>query len=385
LGVENLDLDVVVEGDGIFFAEKLASALDGRVRSHHQFGTAIVFLPDGQKIDVASARAEFYARPAAMPEVASSSIKQDLYRRDFTVNAMALKLNSQDFGRLVDFFGGLRDLQHGVIRVLHNLSFIEDPTRAFRAVRFEQRHHFRMEGHTESLLKQAIHGNIFEKVAFERIRDEMILILSEEYPLPALQRLHKLKLLRVIHPDLKLDQRQIEILEGVQKAGKEYEGLLKKYSLKLWLLYCIALLASLARESAEQVCHRFRFSKTIMKRLSTPEEGVRKMISALSAKDMTAGGLADRLQDFSDEVVFFILSQVRNPRVKGNLEEYMTTLRKLRGYLTGKDLKAMGVQPGPVYRQLLHKALLAQLDGEIIGHEEAIQFASRELARRGQG
>ncbi len=150
LGIKNYDLDIVVEGEGIKFARELGKDLGGRVRSHEKFGTAIVILADGFKIDVATARREFYEYPAAFPKVELSSIKKDLYRRDFTINAMAIQLNQKYFGKLIDFFGGQRDLRKGIVRVLYNLSFVEDPARIIRAIRFEQRYNFKMDRTTEN-------------------------------------------------------------------------------------------------------------------------------------------------------------------------------------------------------------------------------------------
>ena len=144
LGIENLDLDLVIEGDGIAFARALGRREKARVKVHERFGTAVVMFPEGFKLDVATARTEYYEYPAALPTVEPSSIKKDLYRRDFTINTMAVRLNKGEFGALIDFYGGRRDLKEKTIRVLHSLSFIEDPTRVFRAIRFEQRFGFHL-------------------------------------------------------------------------------------------------------------------------------------------------------------------------------------------------------------------------------------------------
>ncbi|PKM79121.1 MAG: polynucleotide adenylyltransferase, partial [Firmicutes bacterium HGW-Firmicutes-13] len=164
LEIKNLDLDIVVEGDGIKFAHNLNQELGGRIKSHKKFGTAVVILPDSLKIDIATARREFYEYPAALPQVELSSIKKDLYRRDFTINAMAIQLNHKHFGKLIDFFGGQKDLQLGVIRVLYNLSFVEDPARIIRAVRFEQRYNFKMDKSTEDFLKKAINDKLLSRL-----------------------------------------------------------------------------------------------------------------------------------------------------------------------------------------------------------------------------
>ncbi|MFO7604814.1 MAG: CBS domain-containing protein, partial [Desulfurivibrionaceae bacterium] len=200
----NLDLDIVVEGDGIEFAEKLAGRLQGQIRTHEKFNTAVVILPDGFKIDIATARLEYYEYPAAMPTVELSSIKLDLYRRDFTINAMAIHLGPESFGTLLDFFNCQNDLKDRRIRILHNLSFVEDPTRILRAIRLEQRMGFAIGKHTERLIKNAVKMNLFASITDSRARilkpnsrtrlgyrifNELKLILSEKEPLPAIKRL----------------------------------------------------------------------------------------------------------------------------------------------------------------------------------------------------
>ncbi|MCK4519215.1 MAG: CBS domain-containing protein, partial [Candidatus Omnitrophica bacterium] len=154
---ENLDVDLVVEGEAIEFAKILSEKIGGTLIIHRRFGTAIIILPDGFRIDVASSRTEFYEYPAALPTVEFSSIKNDLGRRDFTINAMAAGLNKDNFGMLIDFYGGQKDIKAKSIRILHNLSFVEDPTRIFRAVRFEQRFDFTIDKKTEHLIKTAVH------------------------------------------------------------------------------------------------------------------------------------------------------------------------------------------------------------------------------------
>ncbi|MEN8190484.1 MAG: CBS domain-containing protein, partial [Thermodesulfobacteriota bacterium] len=186
---ENLDLDIVVDGNGIKFGELLVAQLGGHLRPHERFLTANITLADGFKIDVATARLEYYEYPAALPTVELSSIKLDLYRRDFTINAMALQLNPAVFGTLLDFFGCQADLKDRSIKVLHNLSFVEDPTRIFRAIRFEKRMEFGISAHTSRLIHSAVKMNLFNKVNDPRYFTELKLIFSEENPIPSIMRL----------------------------------------------------------------------------------------------------------------------------------------------------------------------------------------------------
>ena len=214
----NLDIDVVIEGDGIEFARTLATSLGGRVRAHEAFRTAVVVLPDGKKIDVATARLEYYRSPAALPTVERGSIKLDLYRRDFTINTLAIKLNPEGFGTLIDFFGAQKDLKQKVIRVLHNLSFVEDPTRVFRAIRFEQRFGFRIGKLTSGLIENAVKMDFFKDLSGRRLFSELRQILEEEKPILALGRINEYNLLKLIHPKIVFDQALKRLLNSVEKV-----------------------------------------------------------------------------------------------------------------------------------------------------------------------
>src|SRR4029077_8693349 len=179
LGEPGFDVDVAVEGDAIGLARAIAKQLAGRVREHEKFGTAVVVYGDEQHVDVVTARTEFYDAPAALPTVEHASIRDDLFRRDFTINAMAASLKGDDFGRLVDPFDGRRDLETRTIRVLHNLSFVDDPTRIFRAIRYENRHGFHMDEHTLRLARACVEMGLVGDLSSARLRDELVLLLDE--------------------------------------------------------------------------------------------------------------------------------------------------------------------------------------------------------------
>ncbi|MFB3896949.1 MAG: CBS domain-containing protein [bacterium] len=233
LDVPNFDLDIVVEGDGITFARRFAKSVHGHIKSHKRFNTAIVTLPRSHltsealaqgvfKVDIATARTEFYEYPAALPQVEASTIKHDLYRRDFTINAMAIKLNPAEFGILYDFFNGQKDLKKHTIRVLHNLSFVEDPTRIFRAIRFEQRYNFRIDKHTRHCLLNALDLELFDKLGNQRVREEVVQILSEPDPIKAIRRMHEMNILQFIHPEIRLTGGLSQLFGSVQEVLRWY-------------------------------------------------------------------------------------------------------------------------------------------------------------------
>ena len=198
LGSHHFDLDIVIEGDGIRFAGNFADCLHAKIKCHERFGTASITLPDHLRVDIATARTEFYERPAMLPKVTPGSIRDDMHRRDFTINAMAVSLMPEGFGHLLDYFHGVRDLRERHIRVLHEQSFMDDPTRIFRAVRFETRLGFRMVRSTEQLLVEALSGFILSKLEDYRIAIELRLILEEPDPATPLKRLAELGIIDVL-------------------------------------------------------------------------------------------------------------------------------------------------------------------------------------------
>jgi tRNA nucleotidyltransferase (CCA-adding enzyme) len=213
----NEDIDVVIEGNGIRFAKAFASKFGARIHTHQKFGTAVIIFPDGFKIDVASARMEYYQFPASLPVVEMSSIKMDMFRRDFTINTLAIQLNPGKFGRLIDFFSSQKDIKDKILRVLHNLSFVEDPTRVFRALRFEQRFGFTIGKLTSSLIDNAVKMDFFKRLAGKRVYTELKLILKEENPCTDNFRLLDYDLLRVIHPALKIENDLKRLLDTAKK------------------------------------------------------------------------------------------------------------------------------------------------------------------------
>ncbi|HZE22230.1 MAG TPA: CBS domain-containing protein, partial [Desulfobaccales bacterium] len=257
---ENLDIDIVIEGDAIVFARRFAARFKARSREFQKFKTAVIIFPDGFKIDVATARTEYYEAPGALPIVEYSSIKMDLYRRDFTINTLALKLNPGDFGTLLDFFGAQRDLKEGRISLLHNLSFVEDPTRVFRAIRFEQRFKFRITKLAANLINNAVKNNFFDRLSGARLFGELKLILQEENPLPAINRLAEFHLLTAVHPRLVYDEGTRDRLERVQAVLSWFDLLYLGEKYDRWLVYFLGLVDHLTLDELKEMLHRFNLS-----------------------------------------------------------------------------------------------------------------------------
>jgi len=363
---ENLDIDVVIEGDGIKFAKAFTASVGGRVRAHEAFRTAVVILPNGRKIDVATARLEYYESPAALPTVEAGSIKLDLYRRDFTINTLAVKLNPDGFGTLIDFFGAQKDLKQKVIRVLHNLSFVEDPTRVFRAVRFEQRFGFKIGKLTSGLIENAVRMDFFKELGGRRIFSELRQILDEDKPLMALRRINEYDLLKMIHPKIVYNSSLESLLNSVEKVLTWYNLLFLEEPCRGWMVYLLALLRSLDQEAAGAVCDRLKLTdrhRTIL--ISEKARGEEFLKWMALAHVFKSSDIYKRLRPFHIETLLYIMASSTRDPVKRAISKYITQLRSTTTLLTGNDLKEMGFEPGPVYRDILSGLLDARLNGEV--------------------
>jgi tRNA nucleotidyltransferase (CCA-adding enzyme) len=383
---ENLDIDIVVEGDGIRFARKMGEEFGAKVAVHDRFGTAQVTIcrrregkEEGFRIDIATARTEYYESPATLPKVEMSSIKKDLYRRDFTINTLAVKLNQKDFGQLIDFFGGQRDLKDRVIRVLHNLSFVEDPTRAFRAVRFSERFGFRLTKHTENLVKLAIRMSIFEKLSGTRIYDELTLTFKETSPVKALKRLGDYDLLRVIHPRLAFTPELEGLLQSVHDTGLWFDLLFLDERYDRGLLYVMALLFRLEDTDREEA----------LRRLSVPDQVKQKVLQGLASTQEVLRKLRPEspveayhlLKDREIEVVLFSMALTQNSEKKRAVSQYLVELRHITPLLKGADLKRLGIPAGPVYSRIFRMILDERLLGRLGTKEEELQYVESLLER----
>lgn len=381
LRLPNADIDLVVEGNGIAFAKRFAERFGARVRAHEKFQTAVVIFPDGFKVDVATARWEYYEYPAAMPTVELSSIKLDLYRRDFTINAMAIKLNPKEFGLLIDFFGGQRDLKEKTIRVLHSLSLVEDPTRAFRAIRFEQRYRFKIAKHTLRLIENAIHLNIFKELSGKRILNELQILLNEADPRPALQRAQELGLLGVIHPGLKLTDSILSFLTRLYEALAWYDLLFKPERPKKWVVYMLSLCEGLRPHEIAQFVDRLGLTGHERALFTDGFAAVQNAVQRLSGRaDLRPSSLYVVLKPLKLEHLIYMMAKVRNEAIKERIAYFITSLKDAGPLLKGDDLKAMGLVPGPAFKEILNRLLMARLDGEVKTREDEMGFIMREFA-----
>jgi tRNA nucleotidyltransferase (CCA-adding enzyme) len=377
------DIDIVIEGDGIAFAKKYAKIMGARIHAHEKFGTAVIIFPDGFKIDVASARMEYYKFPAALPVVEMSSIKLDLYRRDFTINTLAIQLNSSKFGTLIDFFSARKDVKEKIIRVLHNLSFVEDPTRVFRAIRFEQRFEFTIGKLTMGLIANAISMDFFRELSGKRVFAELRLILQEENPVATIRRLNDFDLLKVIHPSIKFDKNLMARLNSVKKVLSWHDLLFLEESYKKWIVYFLVLIRSCKSHISKEICRRFELKPEDEKILCAERFEADKCIFWLEQNlAVSDSAIYRKLNGFKIESILFMMAVAKKKAVKKSISHFFTDLRRTQLSLKGRDLKKMGLKPGPVYRQVMEAVLDAKLDGTLKSKKDEIEFARRLVAKK---
>ncbi|MBS1112021.1 MAG: polyA polymerase family protein [Nitrospirae bacterium] len=375
-GEANLDIDIVIEGDGIAFAQSLGSKLKAKVRSHNRFGTAVV-VTEFLKFDIATARTEYYESPAALPHVEMSSIKKDLYRRDFTINTLAIKLNPGKFGQLLDFFGGQRDIKEKAIKILHNLSFIEDPTRAFRAIRFSERFGFKISGHTENLIKTAARINLFDKLSGIRLYDELVLLFLETEPLNAIKRLLKLDLLKIIHPQLKVTKSLEETFISIQETFAWFKLLFIEEELNKSHLFLMALFDELKAEERGKALERLLMPPNVRKEIMAAIEESRNALIKL--RGASPKNIYFALRPLNLKTILFTMAKAKEKEQKKAVSLYLTSLRMTKPELTGKDLKTMGYTPGPSFTKILTAILEARLEGKIKTRAGETKFVKKEF------
>jgi tRNA nucleotidyltransferase (CCA-adding enzyme) len=394
LGSKNYDLDVVVESDAMKFAKLIADKIGGSLVVHHKFGTATVVndwpkwlgpplnVAGKLKIDVATARKEVYDKPAALPTVEFSSLRDDLYRRDFTINAMAVNINKHNFGLFVDFFGGMSDIESKVVRILHDKSFIDDPTRIFRAVRFEQRFGFAMEKHTEYLIKHAIKQEMFRKTENQRIREELILILKEKNPEKAVFRMKDLHELRFIHPNLTVDKALAKRFDEVRIAVRWYESAdIHKRRLDTWLMYLICMLDRLTAGEVQETLERFVFTRSeTMRVMSFKEKGEAAVKRLSSRKEMALSEIYRLLEPFSHEATLCIMSKSASRLARARTRKFFADLNGARLRIKGEDIGKLGLKPGPRYKDVLEKVLFLKLDGKVKSRKDEVEAARRIIS-----
>lgn len=377
LGRQNFDLDIVAEGDGIKFAEELSVPLRARLVKHKRFGTATLHLGGALKVDIASSREESYAQPACLPKVSPGALKSDLCRRDFTINAMALDISRDDFGRLVDVFDGQSDLKAKKIRVLHDISFIDDPTRMLRAVRFEQRFSFRIEKHSLELLRSAAKQGLLQRVEPQRLRDELILLLKEPDPIRQIKRVDSLLGFAFVDNRLKLSPKTYSLLASAAKVMEWFNHAYPHHrKIESWLVYLMGLLDPLSKERALAVCRKFAIRRGEEMRILSAKRLEVKLLKALSAPKIRPSRSFALLEPLSYEAIILLKAKA-GKKARKAIDDFFARLHGTRLHISGHDLARMGIKPGPEYQKIFTRILRAKVDGSVKNKEEEIELLKK--------
>lgn len=385
----SLDFDIVVEGDAIFFARRLADRFGGRVLTHQRFGTAkwdiseirakllgrlpleeekgeAARLPES--LDLITARTEFYEQPAALPTVESSSIKMDLHRRDFTINTLALRLDGEHYGRIHDYWGGLSDLRKGHIRVLHALSFVDDATRLLRAVRFERRFEFQIEPRTKALMEESL--PLLNRLTGARLRHEINLIMSEPKAPAMLDRLAELEILKTIHPALPWNHTLAEYFENLDTGSIDpawdLSDHVDRLSLKQILGYLVWL-GRLPEPTLRSVASRLRFKSNLKQLLIETSKINRELPNLVGAKPSEIVHALEKAPRLS---LFAAYTVNEATKFREPLWRFISQWADVTPHTTGNDLREMGLPPSPAYGRILTALRDAWIDGEIQSKQE---------------
>jgi tRNA nucleotidyltransferase (CCA-adding enzyme) len=375
LGMENFDMDISVENGGIIFAEALAERLKAHLLTHKRFGTATLTLKHHLKIDVATARKESYPHPGSLPVVDAGKLEDDMRRRDFTINALAIDISEAHFGEFIDICGGRKDIAQKKVRILHNESFIDDPTRILRAVRFETRFGFSIEPRTLKLLKEAGLRGMLAELEPQRLRDELELMLKEKQPLLHLVRLAKLSGLGFIHPSLRMTKGLVKFLKDIGLAAqwfaKEHHH---RRRLDVWLMYWMGIMEPLGVEEARQVSRRFALRKADVKRIMDYKMHNECIARELAKDGLKASAVFRLLEALDYEGLLLMRAKYAEPSVGARIEQFLRILDNPGVSLSGHDLKLLGIPPGPCYQKIFRRILNGRIDGKIRTKEEEAAF-----------
>ncbi|WP_456383899.1 CBS domain-containing protein [Persephonella sp.] len=371
LGKKNLDIDLIVEGDALELARAYAKEKKVPCHTFEEFMTAQITLKTGEKIDLATARKETYTHPGAYPKVEKATIKEDLYRRDFTINTLAVELTEGRFGILVDYFNGLKDIKDRMVRILHQLSFIEDPIRILRALRFAGRLGFRLGRPTEKLLKLAVDENMLELAPTGRVNLELTYTFNEEKVIDILFLMNKYRVLHSLIPEFYMDEKREELLSRLRDTIISFEMFLE---LKVDRVsnYLMALLYHLPFELSYKFLEKYHFSKTI--KFFEEYYEIKDLLEKIPEKD---SDLYKKIKFIKKDLLVYICAS--SPV---ELAERIIRILKKEGerqlLISGKDLKELGIPPSPIYRKILDDVFKKYLDDEIKSKKEALEYVKKQ-------
>ncbi|MAU10756.1 MAG: hypothetical protein CL607_13110 [Anaerolineaceae bacterium] len=380
----NNDIDFVVEGDAIAFAEQMRDTFGGEIHSYRPFGTAKWHFDEGSAdalgvaldalphhVDFASARNEYYVHPTALPTVYSANIKLDLTRRDFTINTLALQISPKSqMWQIIDYFSGVNDLQNKVIRVLHSLSFVDDPTRILRAARFAHRLQFTIEPRTQELIDIAL--PMLRRITGERVRNELTLLLTEDAPEYAIRKLQRMGVLEAIHPGFDTPEHLVGLFKRVREQLDK----------SLWHdAYWHVLLSHLTEDQIRAIGERLLFGHPFIQAVIATQQ-VRYHLPQLDDPQAKPSDVVLALENVPEISLDMAQNLMSKPAVD-HIKMFRDTWQHIKPHSNGNTLKALGLEPGPLYRDILSQLRNAWLDG-IVDNESQEHALLDKLVKEAQ-
>ncbi|HKB20411.1 MAG TPA: hypothetical protein VKC65_05300 [Gaiellaceae bacterium] len=372
LGEPSFDVDIVVEGDAIALANELAKKLDGRVRAHRTFGTAVVLYGADARVDVVTARSESYHAPAVLPAVEPGTIDEDLHRRDFTINAMAVSLKGDALGELVDPFDGRKDLEAGRIRILHDSSFIDDPTRILRAIRYEDRYGFRMDDDTARLARECIATGHVGDLSGARLRDELEALLSEGDVSHAIPRLAELGAEKEVHPHVLADEETVRLFDRLRELNKQY-----RLGVPPWRLGLAALGRNLPRQEIGPWLRGLKLRRRDGELIAAAIEQGPEIAEQVGRDSLAPADVVALAEPRAPDAPLFALARTDS----AELHDYFNRLRHINLEITGADVAELGLGESPRVGEILAEVRRRRLNGELDGRESELA-AARELVEQ---
>lgn len=375
LGEPLSDMDVVIEGESRPLAMQLAKKLKGKVHSHGEFGTFVVFLPTGVRVDIATARKEMYPAPASLPRVEKGSLMEDLGRRDFTLNALAVPVTPRGFGNLIDPYGGLEDLRKGRLRAFHSRSFIDDPTRLFRALRYQTRLQLELEKSTKEWMRESVQKGLPRKLSGKRLFSELERVVAERRPLPVLLALDHWNLLRFFDRSIRFREREVRMSHRLERCIQRPLADLRLD--EVWLLIVLNRLprGRIAPKAREWALHR-RLKKRLHQIHDAP-----LLFRKLQKGPLKPSEIYRILSPYAPEGVLFFYAAAPTVSVGHKIRRYLFDWRSVRLGINGDDIKRIGLQPGPQYRKVLDALRDEKLDREITSRSEELEWLKQNIDR----
>jgi len=369
LNTQNFDIDIVMEKNAVEFAKKFAETKGWKLKTHKKFGTAALISSDNFKIDIASARSEYYNSPAALPKVKEGLLSEDIMRRDFTINTVLMNITPKNFGEITDIFSGVQDIKNKTIKVLHDISFIDDPTRILRAIKFATRLNFTIDPHTEKLIKEAVDKNIFDGLSGKRFFTELKYILKEKNPVLPLTKLFQYKIIQTIHPDIASDSDILFFLNRIKEVILWY----KKDNYSKWALYFIGLINNCGKKASEDICRYFQIPhnrKILFCDLRLEAKNLLKNIE----KNKT--GYA-KISVFKTELILYMMASLTSPLKREKLFKAYKKAKNTKILINGNDIIKLGIKPGPIFSEIINRLFEAKIKGEVTTKEDEINYIKK--------